>query len=125
MLKQDKLDFQRDIETYLEEHKVFDIFQSIIEGIIVETPQDPVKFIIDKMGDKTSGHKVIILGPPRCSRKEHALSLSEHFNQETVSVGDLLSKEINKKMDLGKKIITSKEKSQYVEDEIVIELIQT
>lgn len=52
MLKEEKLDFQRDIEQYLEEHKVFDIFSQIVEGIIVETPKDPVAFIIDKMTDK-------------------------------------------------------------------------
>ena len=48
------------------------------------------------------------MGPPGSKRKEHALALAEHFKFESVSVGDLLNKEISKKSELGKCIKESR-----------------
>ena len=53
------------------------------------------------------------MGPPGCRKKEKALTLSEEFGYVTVSVGDLLDREINKKSELGKKIEESKSKFAY------------
>jgi len=44
------------------------------------------------------------MGPTGCRKKEKALTLAEEFNYITVSVGDLLEREISKKSELGKKI---------------------
>ena len=127
MLKQPKLDYQRELEDYMETNKVYDIFESMMKELIIELPQDPVKFILDKIGDdgepmqKVS--RIVIMGPPGSKRKEHALALSDHFQHESVSVGDLLNREINKKTPLGQRIHDSRKRHQYVEDEIAIELV--
>ena len=51
MLKQPKLDYQRELEDYMETNKVYDIFESMMKELIIELPEDPVKFILDKIGD--------------------------------------------------------------------------
>ena len=53
------------------------------------------------------------MGPPGCRKKEKALTLAEEFAYVTVSVGDLLEKEISKKSELGKNIKESKAKFAY------------
>jgi len=53
------------------------------------------------------------MGPPGCLKKEKALTLAEEFNCATVSVGDLLDREITKKSELGKKIKDAKAKFAY------------
>lgn len=60
-----------------------------------------------------------------------ALMLEQHLKEDwgysnfvTISVGDLLQKEITKKSDFGKRIFESRKKYGYIEDEIVIELVQ-
>ena len=60
-----------------------------------------------------------------------ALMLEQHLKEDwryddivTISVGDLLQKEITKKSDFGKRIYESRKKYQYIEDEIVIDLVQ-
>ena len=60
-----------------------------------------------------------------------ALMLEQHLKEDwgynnfvTISVGDLLQKEITKKSDFGKRIFESRKKYQYIEDEIVIDLVQ-
>lgn len=50
------------------------------------------------------------MGPPGCRKKEKALTLAEEFGYVTVSVGDLLDREVSKKSDHGKKIAEAKAK---------------
>lgn len=53
------------------------------------------------------------MGPPGFRRKEKALTLNEEFKYATISVGDLLEKEVNKKTEYGKKIRDAKSKFVY------------
>jgi adenylate kinase len=50
------------------------------------------------------------MGPPGCQKKEKALTLGGEFNFVTVSVGDLLDKEISKKSEYGRRIAEAKSK---------------
>ena len=59
-----------------------------------------------------------------------ALMLEQYLSEEQssmnivcISVGDLLQREITKKSDYGKRIFESRKKYQYIEDEIVIDLV--
>jgi adenylate kinase len=60
-----------------------------------------------------------------------ALMLEQHLKEDwgfnnfiTISVGDLLQKEITKKSDYGKKIFESRKHYEYVDDDIVIDLVR-
>ena len=53
------------------------------------------------------------MGPPGSRKKEKALTLAEYFGYSSVSVGDLLEKEIAKKSDYGKQIAEAKDKLSY------------
>lgn len=71
------------------------------------------------------------MGPPGFRKKEKALTLNEEFKYTTISVGDLLGREINKKSEYGKKIRDAKSKFVYgniyvtvAPDDIVIELVR-
>lgn len=126
MLRDEKLEFQWETEKYLEEEKVYDIFEEMIRGLITELPKDPVAFLMDKVKDEGPQHHTqgtIIIGPPQSERKEQALSLAEYFNQEMVSVSDLLTKELNKKSEIGEWIRSHKNKHEFVDDDLVIELV--
>lgn len=57
--------------------------------------------------------RIIIMGPPGSKRKEHALSLAEHFGYTCISVGDLLNKEISKKSEYGKAIAKARKAYTY------------
>lgn len=53
------------------------------------------------------------MGPPGCRKKEKALTLGEEFGYVTVSVGDLLDREVSKKSEVGKKIADARERFDY------------
>ena len=105
MLKDQKLEYQRELEDYLEEHHVYEVFEDMMKSLVMHRPKDPIKYLLGKL-QSPAIKRLIIIGPPGSKRKELALSLAEHLSEEgnytCISVGDLLNKEINKKSELGK-----------------------
>ena len=114
-----KLEFQKQLEEYLEEQKVYDIFEDMMKALIQTRPKDPLNFLVKKLTTAESkcfwrynhsiiAKRLIIVGPPGSKRKEIALSLGEYLSEEgenpfvCISVGDLLRKEIQKKSEFGK-----------------------
>ena len=49
MLKEKKIDFQRSCEEYIEEQGMYEIFEDMMRSLIINKPDDPVKFLIDKL----------------------------------------------------------------------------
>lgn len=115
MLKDKKLEYQRELEEYLEDQKVYDIFEDMMKSLIMQKPEDPIKFLLDKLTTPVGkllilmiyelnfykqfiAKRFIIVGPPGSNRKEIALSLNEYLSEDMslscISVGDLLNKEI-------------------------------
>ena len=86
-----------------------------MKSLVITKPKDPVPFLLKKLTTPEI-RRLIIVGPPGSKRKEIALSLAEYLSEENnfvcLSVGDLLSKEINKKSELGKKIVESRSKAR-------------
>jgi hypothetical protein len=48
-IKKAKLEFQQDIESYMEEEKLHDIFQDMMTSVIKDMPKDPIQFLIERM----------------------------------------------------------------------------
>ena len=44
-----KLDFQKQLEEYLEEQKVYDIFEDMMKTLIQHRPKDPRSFLVKKL----------------------------------------------------------------------------
>ena len=49
MLKEKKIDFQRSCEEYIEEQGLYEIFEDMMRNLIINKPEDPVKYLIDKL----------------------------------------------------------------------------
>ncbi len=64
-----------------------------------------------------------MIGPPGAGTKEIALKLSQHFGSTTISVGDLLKKEVVKKTELGSQIEQFISEFLYVPDSVVVEIL--
>lgn len=126
MLKDEKLEYQEDLEKYLEENEVYEVFETMMKSLIIDQPEDPVPFLLDVL-EKPQTKRVFIMGPPGSKRKEHILTLADNFEDfkyEAICVGDLLSKEVSKKSDFGKRINDARKTYySYVDDDIVIDLV--
>jgi hypothetical protein len=53
-IKKVKMQFQQEIEAYIEEEKVHDIFQDMMTAIIKERPKDPIDFLISHLNKPES-----------------------------------------------------------------------
>lgn len=100
-----------------------------MRSLIVNKPEDPVKFLIDRL-EKPETTRIVLVGPPGSKRKEIALGLTAHFSEEgkdfqCISVGDLITRQITQKnQQYGENIEQSLETYSYVRDEIVIKLVK-
>ena len=130
MNKAQRIEYQKSLESYLEEKNVYEIFERLLIGLMKDLPKDPLEYMVKKLEDPernliTAATRVLIMGPPGSNKKEVALSLAEHFNiNSCISIGDLLRKEISKKSDLGRRIAEARKSYSYVDDEIAIELME-
>jgi len=111
MDRNEKLQFQQSIENYFESKHIYDLFEKFLKELVVNKPEDPIDYLIKRLKVKDSKYKfvyskdrkIFITGAPGIKRKEIALSLAEHFQYACCSVGDLIDKEISKKLDVGRK----------------------
>ena len=67
---------------------------------------------------------IIIFGPPGAGKGTQAKNLVKKLNSFQVSTGDMLSEEIKKDSDIGKKIINNMNEGKFVDDEIVNKLLE-
>ena len=49
MNKSQKLEYQLQIEKYLEEHQVYETFEYLLKGLAKEKPKDPIAYLVDKL----------------------------------------------------------------------------
>ena len=67
---------------------------------------------------------IILFGPPGAGKGTQAKHLEKKLNYFQVSTGDMLRDEIKKESDIGKKIINYMNEGEFVDDEIVNDLIK-
>ena len=48
---QRKLKYQHDVEKYLEDNKVYSIFEDMMKSLIIRKPDDPIDFLIKKLSE--------------------------------------------------------------------------
>ncbi len=51
MDKKQKLEYQREIEKYLESKKVYEVFEDLMKSLIISKPEDPVNYMIQKLSE--------------------------------------------------------------------------
>jgi hypothetical protein len=49
MMQDKKLDFQKQLEEYLESQKVYDIFEDMMKALIMNRPKDPLSYLVKKL----------------------------------------------------------------------------
>ena len=119
----EKLKFKQSIENYFDEKKVYELFEKLLKELVINRPADPIDYLIKRMKTKDT-KRIFITGHPGTSRKEISLSLAESFGYSCVSLGDLLTKEIRKKLDSARKIESKLNNFNIVDDETVIDLLK-
>ena len=123
MDRTEKLQYQQSIENYFEDKKVYDLLEKYFKDLIVNKPKDPLDYLIKRVKTVDS-KRIFITGSAGTDRKELALSISNHFNFHCISLGDLIQKEISKKIEVSRKIENKALHYRLIDDECVIDLLK-
>ena len=59
MLKDKKLEYQKSLEEYLEDQKVYDIFEDMMKSLIIHKPKDPIAYLIKKLTTPESNSHLV------------------------------------------------------------------
>ena len=51
MDRKQKLEYQRDIERYLENKKVYELFEEMMKSLIIAKPENPIDYMIQKLSE--------------------------------------------------------------------------
>ncbi len=51
MDKKAKLEYQREVEKYLESKKVYEVFEDLMKSLIINKPEDPINYLIQKLSE--------------------------------------------------------------------------
>ncbi len=123
MDRKEKLEFQQSIETYFEDKKVYELFEKLLKELVIHKPTSPIDYLLEKIKKKDS-KRIFITGSSGTYRKEISLSIAESFSYPCVSLGDLIQKEINKKLDNARKLESKVNNLCLVDDNEVIEMLK-
>jgi len=90
--------------------------------LLIHRPENPLDYLIDKLGKRDSSRIIFIVGPPGSQAKTFATALSEQFLIDKISLGSILIGEAEKgRVASGKDKITD---CRFVDDELAIAAVK-
>ena len=123
MDRTEKLEYEKGIEHYFDEHKVYDLFEKLFKELIINKPENPVDYLIERLGRKDL-KRIFITGYSGTNRKSICLALTNSLGYNCLSMDHLIEREISKKMENAGKIEKKYNENRLIDDEIAIELVR-
>ena len=118
-----KLEYEKSMEDYFHDNKVYDLMESLFEELIIYKPENPIDYLIDRLKRKKTT-KIFITGYSGSNAKNISLSLANSLGFSCLKISDLLEREISKNNERSEKIKKNFEECRLVDDETVIDLLR-
>ena len=67
MDKMQKFDYMQSIEHYLDEHQVYEMFEDYLKQLIVQRPENPLQFLLQKI-KMNQVRRIFLMGAPGSCR---------------------------------------------------------
>ena len=123
MDRTEKLEYEKGIEQYFDDHKVYDLFEKLFKELIINKPEDPIGYLIERLKRKEV-KRIFITGYSGTNRKSISLSIANALGYSCLSMDHLIEREISKKMENSTKIEKNYNQNRLVDDEIAIDLVR-
>lgn len=107
---------------YLEKHKIYGLFEDLMQQLIIHKPEDPLDFLITQL-NKPPVLKVIIAGPPASGKGTQCELVVNKYGLVHVSTGDLLRDEVRHNTELGKKVKQYLDNGALVPDDLINSIV--
>ena len=123
MDRKEKLEYEKGIEQYFDDHKVYDLFEKLFKELIVNRPEDPLNYLIDRL-KRQDTKRIFITGYSGTNRKSISLAISNNFGYTCLNMDHLIDREISKKLENAPKLSKNYQENRLVDDEIAINLVK-
>ena len=123
MDRTEKLEYEKGIEQYFDDHKVYDLFEKLFKELIINRPDDPLDYLIQRLQTPDT-KRIFITGYSGTNRKTISLELINSLGYSCLNMDSLIDREISKKLDDSKKIEKNYKENRLDDDEIVINLVK-
>lgn len=118
-----KLEYEKTMEDYFHEHKVYDLIERLFEELIINKPENPIDYLIERLKRKTP-KRIFITGYSGTSVKTISLALANNLGYTCLNISHLLEREISKNNENSEKIKKNLAECRLVDDETVIDLLR-
>ena len=118
-----KLEYEKSMEDYFHEHKVYDLMEKLFEELIIYKPEEPIDFLINRLKRKTT-KKIFIAGYPGSGSKNISSALANSLGYSCLNISHLLEREISKNNEKSESIKKHYEECRLVDDDLVIDLLR-
>ena len=123
MDRTEKLEYEKGIEQYFDDHKVYDLFEKLFKELIINRPDDPLDYLISRL-NRQDTKRIFITGYSGTNRKSISLAIANNFGYACLNMDHLIDREISKKLDDAKKLEKNYQENRLVDDEIAINLVK-
>ena len=96
-----KLEYEKSMEDYFHEHKVYDLIERLFEELIINKPKNPIDYLINRLKRK-SVKRIFITGYAGTGVKNISLALANSLGYTCLNVSHLLEREISKSNNINK-----------------------
>ena len=123
MDRTEKLEYEKGIEQYFDEHKVYDLFEKLFKELIINRPENPLDYLITRLQRKDT-KRIFITGYPGTNRKSICLAITNNLGYSCLNMAHLIDREISKKLENSDKLEKNYNENRLVDDEIAINLVK-
>lgn len=123
MDRTEKLEYEKGIEQYFDEHKVYDLFEKLFKELVINKPENPIDYLIERLRLKEA-KRIFITGHSGTDKKSISLALANELNYSLLNMEHVIQREISKKMENSNKIEECYKQNRLVDDEIAIDLVR-
>ena len=120
-LKQ-KIDFQEEVESFLDQYNVYDLFDSLLKELLIDRPAEPLDYLIHKLSHKQR-RRLFLIGGIGPQRRQISREISSRFQIDKVFLLDLLKAEVRKTGKWAQEIQHAWNSGSFVPDHIILEIM--
>ena len=103
MDRKEKLEYEKGIEQYFDDNKVYDLFEKLFKELLVNRPEDPLDYLIDRL-KRQDTKRIFITGYSGIDRKSISLAITNNFGYTCLNMENLIEREISKKLENASKL---------------------
>ena len=79
MDRTEKLEYEKGIERYFDEHKVYDLFEKLFKELLVNRPENPLDYLIARL-KRQDTKRIFITGYSGTNRKSISLAIANYLS---------------------------------------------